>query len=338
MSARVLCLGEVLLRLSAPGHERLLQSSALTVHVGGAEANVGAALAQLGHRVSMLSVLPTGPLGDAALGELARIGVDVSSVSRVNGRMGLYFFEQGAIRRASEVVYDRAGSAFAQATEAQFDWDQAMAGADHLHLSGVTPALGPESARLAVSAARAARKHGLRVSVDGNFRAKLWQAWGGDAASWLRELFGQADVLFGNHRDLELVLGGDYGRDPERAFERAAVAAFEAFPNLQWIAGTLRIAEAVTQQQLGGLMAHRSGELSRSAPAPLEGIVDRIGAGDAFAAGILHGLRRGLTPQTTLDFGLACAGLKHTIPGDFLRANEADVLAWISAQGADVRR
>lgn len=339
MNAPVLCFGELLLRLSAPPHERLLQTPRLSVHVGGAEANVAVALAQFGHAVGMLGTVAANTLGDAALGELRRLGVDAGRVRRGEGRMGLYFFEQGALRRASEVVYDREGSAFACARRADYDWPQLLAGGARLHLSGVTPALGPECAQTAIDAAHAAVRLGIPVSFDGNFRGKLWQRWGGDAAGLLKPLMDSADVLFANHRDIALVLGQDFeGLSPQAAFRKAAAAAFEAFPRLQRFAATQRVSDGVQQQELGALMALRTGGLLEAAPYRLDDIVDRIGGGDAFAAGLLHGLHVGMDDQRALEFALASGAFKHTVPGDFLRGTSADVEAWQRGEGADVRR
>lgn len=339
MSGPILCFGELLLRLSAPGHERLLQTPRFEVHVGGAEANVGAALAQFGHRVAMLGVVSANALGDAALGELRRLGVDTSRLYRGEGRMGLYFFEQGAVRRASEVVYDRAGSAFALARASDYDWASLLAGGSRLHLSGVTPALGAESARTAIAAAETAQAMGLSVSFDGNFRGKLWQLWGGDAAALLKPLMACADVMFANHRDVALVLGQGFDElNPRAAFLAAAEAAFTAFPRLQHFAATQRLSGGVQQQELGASMALRDGRLIESAPYLLDGIVDRIGGGDAFAAGLLHGLHSGLSPQASLDFALASGAFKHTVPGDISRCSVADIEAWRAGEGADVRR
>src|SRR5690606_14615759 len=181
MSAHVVCFGELLLRLAAPGRERLLQSARLEVCVGGAEANVGVALARCGHRVSIISTVADNGLGEAVVGELRRHGLDTGGVHRVPGRMGLYFLAPGAIHRPAEVLYDRAGSAFALAAADAYDWTALLAGADWVHLSGITPALGANTAAAALAAARAARAAGAKVSFDGNFRPSLWQAWNGDA-------------------------------------------------------------------------------------------------------------------------------------------------------------
>lgn len=309
------------------------------VNVGGAEANVAGALAQLGHAVGMLGTVADNALGDAALGELRRIGVDVSRMQRGPGRMGLYFFEQGAMRRASEVVYDRAHSAFAQARACGYDWSELLQGAQRLHLSGVTPALGLEQARAAQAAADAAVRLGLPVSFDGNFRGRLWQAWGGDPAALLRPLMAQADVLFANHRDMALVLGQGFdAASPREALAAAAAAAFRAFPRLRWFTATQRVSGGVQQQALGALLAQRDGSLLESAPYVLDGIVDRIGGGDAFAAGFLHGLHSGYSAQATLDFALASGAFKHSVAGDISRCSVAEIRAWMQDEGADVRR
>src|SRR5690606_39150253 len=177
-SPRVVCFGELLLRLGAPGNQLLLQTPALDVHAGGAEANVGVSLAHFGHDVAMVSTVADNPLGAAVAGELRRHGVDTSRVQRTDGRMGLYFLTTGAGHRPSEVVYDRADSAFANATGASYDWPVLLQGAQWLHLSGVSPALGQEVAETTLAAARAAVTMGIKVSFDGNFRPKLWEQIG----------------------------------------------------------------------------------------------------------------------------------------------------------------
>ncbi len=339
MNARIASFGELLLRLSAPGAGRLLQEPRFEVHVGGAEANVACALAQFGHPVRMLGVVSDNALGEAALADLRRFGVETGRVRRAAGRMGLYFFEAGAMRRASEVLYDRADSAFAQQVGAETDWAGLLAGVDRLHLSGVTPALGEAPARAALAAVAAATALGIPVSFDGNFRGKLWQAWGGEPARWLRPLMAAADVLFADQRDIGLVLGRDYSAHAAEAAELAAARdAFAAFPRLRWLSSTSRQASSTRQQQLSARMRSSAGDGWHSGPVELDGIVDRIGAGDAYAAGFLHALHSGYDPQDRLDFALACGACKHTIPGDILRASVADIRAWMGASTADVRR
>ena len=336
MTGRVACFGELLLRLSAPGRELLLQSGRLDVHVAGAEANVAVGLARLGHPVAMISRLPGNALGDAAAGHLRRYGVDISAVTCGPGRMGLYFLAPGAGLRSSEIVYDRAESAFALAAPGSWDWGDLLAGADLLHLSGITPALGPESAEAAIAAAEAARAAGAQVSFDGNYRAQLWRRWDGDPKAILTRLVASADILFGNHRDISLLLGRDFdGGGPERRRE-AAAAAFEVFPNLSAIASTERHIDDAETHRISARLDRRDGA-EQTDEVVVAGIVDRIGTGDAYAAGILHGLRLGREDAWTVRAGLALACLKHSLPGDASLFGPADVEAFLSGE-LDVRR
>jgi 2-dehydro-3-deoxygluconokinase len=339
MSASFVCFGELLLRLAAPARELLLQTSRLDVQVGGAEANVAVSLARFGHRARVASVVPASPLGSAAIGELRRHGVDTSAVVTGDGRMGLYFLSTGALQRPSEVIYDRADSAFARSAADRFDWGSLLVGCDRLHLSGVTPALGAEPAAAALRAACAARDAGVPVSFDGNYRGKLWQVWNGDAPRLLRELMAEADLLFADHRDLEVVLGHTPPQSPPaECFADAAAAAFAAFPRLQRFTSTHRQARSVDQHALGAWMATREGALHVASTYAMDGIVDRIGGGDAFAAGVLHGLHSGLDDARSLNFGLAAACLKHSIPGDFNLASLEDVEALVASGRLDVKR
>jgi len=339
MTSRVVCFGELLLRLSAPGNQMLLQTPSLEVHVGGAEANVGVALAHLGHDVAMTSVVADNALGSAALGELRRHGVDTRQVRRSAGRMGLYFMTAGAGLRPGEVVYDRAESAFATAQADSYDWSDLLQGAQWLHLSGISPALGLQAAQATLTAARAACDMGIKVSFDGNFRPRLWERWGGDARAILRELFDCAHIVFADHRDIAVVLGGEFDQaDARERVDAAAAMAFAAFPRLQYMACTQRTAPSASENSLGAMLLHRDGTRALAPVRELTGIVDRIGGGDAFAAGVLHGLMQGFDSDTTIRFGLAAGCLKHSIPGDFSPVDEADVMALMEAGTFDVRR
>ena len=334
---RIVCFGELLLRLAAPAAEVLLQSPRLEVRVGGAEANVAVSLARLGHPVAMVSVLPEGPLGTAARDELRRYGVDTSGVRFAAGRMGLYFLSPGAVLRPSEVTYDRAGSAFAAASPDLIDWEQVLPGAAWLHLSGVTPAVGANAAAAALRAAKVARAADVKVSFDGNYRSKLWAAWSGDAPSILRDILGHSDLAFIDDRDAALVLGRSFDGEPVERRRTAASAAFEAFPNLQRIASTIREQQGVEDHTLGAVLFTRDAEHAARSFA-LSGVVDRIGGGDAFAAGVLHGLLDGLSDLDSLEFGLAAAALKHSIRGDFNLVGVGEVRALLAGAGLDVKR
>lgn len=329
----VVCFGEVLLRLASPGRELLLQSPRLDVTVAGAEANVAVALSSFGHEARMVSLLPDNALGRAALGELRRHGVDTRGIDFAPGRMGLFFLTHGAVRRPSEVLYDRSDSAFARgAGSARVG--EALKGADWFHVSGVTPALNRGTADAAIAAVVAAQAAKVPVSFDGNYRSKLWETWRDQAPAILRRMFEHADVVFGDDRDIALVLGATFDGSPEERRVRAAAAAFQAFPRLKRIACTVRAQSAVDAQDYGAVMFTRSGVHHAPAVA-LSGIVDRVGTGDAFAAGVLHGLLSGEGDAEALKFGLAAAVLKHSIPGDFLTLSAAEVRA---ADGLDVKR
>lgn len=328
----IVCFGEVLLRLSAPGAELLLQTPQLYVCVGGAEANVAVSLAALGHEASVFSTLPDNALGHAARNELRRYGVDTSRIAFTPGRMGLYFLRPGAGGRAAEVIYDRAQSSFAIADHTRTNWKDVLTGAGWLHVSGVTAALGPDVAEAAIRAVTEARQIGLTVSFDCNYRAKLWQVWNGDAPAILRQILAQSDIAFGNERDIALVLGGSPASPRE-----AADAAFKAFPNLKLMAATQRVQHSVNHHVLAAALHTRDG--SAEAPAiEITHIVDRIGAGDAFAAGLIHALRTGAADHdAAIRFALGAACIKHTIPGDFSLASAADIEAFLAAD-LSVRR
>lgn len=336
MKQRIVCFGELLLRLSAPGRERLLQTPRLEVHIGGAEANVAVSLARFGHEAAMVSTVADNALGEAAAGELRRHGVDTREVRVGHGRMGLYFLSHGALQRPSEVLYDRADSAFVRATG--YDWERLLEGVSWLHLSGVSPALGDVTAQATIAAARAARRRGVKVSFDGNFRGKLWQAWGGDASMILRQIFAEADLLFADHRDIAVVLGRHVEADGEAAVVEAAAHAFAAFPNLQWLASTVRQQRSVDWHSLSALMIGRDGVPHHAPAYELQAIVDRIGTGDAFAAGVLHGLLTGMEPAATVHFGLGAACLKHSLPGDFNLVERSEVEGFVAQTGFHVRR
>lgn len=340
---KILCFGEMLLRFSPNQNELLLQSPALTVRPGGAEANVAVALARFGAPAAMATVLPDNALGQAARDEVRRYGVDASPIVFSPGRMGLYFLTPGAVRRPSEVLYDRTGSAFVERVADAFDWDHLLDGYEWLHVSGVTPATGPNGSRAAVELVEAAVRKGVRISYDGNFRGKLWEQWDGDPPGTLGRMLAGAEVAFADDRDFALVLGRRFDHaDPGVRRRLAAAAAFEAFPRLQRISCTLRVQESVADQALSAVMLTRgaNGEVIETAAEAIHmtGVVDRVGGGDAFASGVLFGLWSGWSDQEALDFGLAAAGLKHSVPGDFNLFTAAEVRAAMGDGGFDIRR
>jgi 2-dehydro-3-deoxygluconokinase len=338
MTGRVLCFGELLMRLSAPDHELLLQSARLDVRFGGAEVNVAVSLARFGDAARLLTSVPGNALGEAAVQELRRHGVETDAVRRAPGRLGLYFLTPGAVRKPSEVLYDRAHSVFAEATPKDLDLEAALEGCTWLHVSGVTPAVGPNACASALTLIAAAKARGVKVSFDGNYRAKMWAAWRGDGPAVLRQILRSADLLFGDERDVALVLDRAFEGDRPARRQAAAAAAFDAFPDLERICGTVRIEQGVDDQEVSATLHTRQSGVIQTEPLRLTGIVDRIGAGDAFAAGVLHGLLKGWPDAETLAFGLGASAFKHSIPGDFNLAGEADILAALDDPGLSVRR
>jgi 2-dehydro-3-deoxygluconokinase len=312
MADRIVCFGEILLRLAAPPGRLLPQVPAFDAGTGGAEANVAVALALLGHRAAMVSVLPDNALGRAALESLSAQGVDTSGIRLQPGRMGLYFLESGAARPA-EIIYDRAGSAYALADPDLYDWPALLDGAAWLHVSGISPAVGDGPAQAVLAALRTARTRGVRVAFDGTYRASLWAERGRDGAPLLLDAMRHADVLFAGPRDIALVLGRPELADPARETE-VARTAFAAFPNLALLAWTRTIRHA-GEHELTAVLHTRTKTVTGGSYR-LSGTVDCIGTGDAFAAGVLHGLQSGMEPADTAGFALAAAALKHAVTGD----------------------
>lgn len=335
MKDAIVCFGEVLLRLSAPSGQLLLQSPLLEACIGGAEANVAVSLSRFGQRTAMAGALPGNALGQVARDALRMHGVEVGGLQVLPGRMGLYFLTPGAVLRPAEIIYDRAASAFALADPAGYDWPALLAGAAWLHVSGVSPAVGELPAQAVRQAMAVARALGVRVSFDGNYRASLWAARGCDGADALRGLLAQADLAFADQRDIALVLGQPALAAAGRA-DDAALACFAAFPHLQRLAATQRAQASVDQHTLSATLHTRGAALQASSYA-MQGIVERIGGGDAFAAGMLHGLHSGWSDGASLEFALAAAVAKHSIAGDFNLAGVAQVEAVRSGR-LDVRR
>ncbi|MES2419867.1 MAG: sugar kinase [Pseudomonadota bacterium] len=337
--AKFLAFGEIMLRFSPPGRELLLQTPRLDIWVAGAEANVVTQLARLGHDVGMATTVPDNDLGRAAITTLRGFGVDMAATVFGGKRMGLYFVTSGAGLRATEVIYDRAWSSFAEAPTDTWDWDTLLAGVDRFHLSKITPALGPIPAETALAAVRAATRRNIPVSFDGNWRGKLWERWDSNPRAILTQLVEHADLMFGNHRDVALLLGREFSgdaRDRRREAAEAAEAAFDAFPRLQTIASTARHVEHVDLHRLSARIDTRTAHI-QTEEVVLAGIVDRIGGGDAFAAGVLHGLRSGKDLADVARIGLALAALKHSLPGDASLFRQADIDSYL-AGGLDVRR
>ena len=313
MSYEVITFGEAMIRLSPPGFRRLEQARTLDVQIGGAELNTAVALARLGRSASWVSRLTRNPLGRLVSNHAREAGVGVEHVIWTDDdRIGLYFLEFGAAPRASSVLYDRRGSAIAGIRPGMVPWLGVIAGARWFHVTGITPALSIGAAETTREALQAARDAGLRTSIDLNYRAKLWSE--SEAGRWMSEFMPLCNVLVTTEEDSARVLGIK-GKD----YEDAAAQLARRFP-LQAVAITLRDNPLVWKNSWTAI-AYREGRVYRSRTYEVE-IVDRLGAGDTFAAGLIHGLLDG-DLQKGLDYGVAASALKHSIPGDF---------AWISRE------
>ncbi len=334
---RIVCFGEVLLRLAAPRGERLSEADALRVYVGGAEANVAVGLAHLGAPSAMITVLPDNPLGDLALAELRRHAVDTAAVRRAEGRMGLYFLERGAGARPARVVYDRQDSAFCRALSAEQPWAALLRDCAWLHVSGITMALGTAACNTVLAAVRTARELRLGVSFDCNFRPSLWQGRAAQAGPLLAGIAAHAEVLFASEYDLALMLGqpAPVQSSPD-SFARAARAALERFASLRHVACTFRLERGPDEQALSAACVTREGVFG-SCTHELRGIVERIGSGDAFAAGLLYGVHSRFDLQHAVEFAAAAASVKHSLGTDFSQATAEELEAVLRGGSALLR-
>jgi 2-dehydro-3-deoxygluconokinase len=337
-TARVVTFGEVMLRLKSPGVERLFQSPSLEASFGGAEANVAVSLTQFGVPVSFVSAIPANPIGDACLGELRKFGVDTSRVRRQGSRLGIYFLEAGANQRPSKVVYDRSGSAIAAAKPGDFDWDVVLDGASWFHLTGVTPAISQSAADLAIDAARRAREKGITVSCDYNYRKNLWK-YGKSAPDVMRELVRHVHVGIANEEDCQEALGieldvdvasGSLATDRYRAL---AARVLEEFPNLDKQVITLRESHSADRNGWSAVL-HNGKDFLVSRRYDITDIVDRVGAGDSFGAGLIYGLHAYGDDARALEFAAAASCLKHSILGDFNRVSVSEVEALVAGEAS----
>jgi 2-dehydro-3-deoxygluconokinase len=337
--SRAVTFGEVMLRLKSPGFERLFQSPSLEATFGGAEANVAVSLANYGLPVSFVSALPNNDVAAACLAMLRGHGVDTRFVRRQGERMGIYFLEGGANQRASKVTYDRAGSAIASARPGDFDWNAILQGAAWLHISGVTPAISASAAELCIEAASTARTLNVTVSIDYNYRKNLWR-YGKPAPEVMRELVGHAHVGIANEEDCQKALGIEADADVHAGkleadqYRALAERVLDAFPNLERQAITLRESRSADVNGWSAVL-HNRRDFLQSKRYQITDIVDRVGAGDAFAAGLIYGcLNFEDDDARTLDFATAASCLKHSIPGDYNRVLAAEVEALVKEGGS----
>lgn len=322
MNKRVVTFGEVLLRLSGQQHQRLEQAAVFDVVYGGSEANVSIALSQWLNSTTHVTVLPENELGQAALQTLRKFGVDAQAIQLKPGRIGIYFLENGASVRASKVIYDRYDSAFARLEPTSIDWELILKNADWFHWSGITPAISASAAAACLDAVKTAKKMGIKISGDINYRRVLWQ-YGKSPRDIMPELIHHCDVIVGGKTDFENCLG-IVPQGNEDPFVSTCKQVCEKFPAVKWIANTVRETIDASANTLTGIV-YEGGAVHTSQTYTLHHIVDRIGSGDAFMAGLIHQLLRKASVSETIEFATAAAAFKHTIPGDALLATMDEV-------------
>ncbi len=330
--------GEIMLRLSPPGFERILQTPQFVATFGGGEANVAVSLAQFGVPSRYVTVLPQNAIGDACLGELRRFNVDTSRIVRTGGRMGTYFVEAGANQRPSKVLYDRENSAMALAKPGSIDWKAALEGVKWLHVTGITPAISEAGAELTQEALRAARGAGVTTSCDLNFRKNLWK-WGKQACEVMPLLAQHVDVCIANEEDCQHALSIHVDIDVESgSLEREKYAemgerVLATYSGMKMIAITLRESKSASHNGWSACL-HTGSEYLCSRRYEVTHIVDRVGGGDSFAGGLIYGLMNLPSPEDALEFAVAASCLKHSIPGDFNRLTVAEVEALVQGGGS----
>lgn len=324
--AKVVTMGEIMLRLSTPGYERFVQSDNFDVCYGGGEANVAVSLANYGHESYFVTKLPTHEIGESAVNALRQFGVHTDYIARGGERVGIYFLETGASMRPSKVIYDRAHSSISEAVVEDFDFDKVFKGATWFHWTGITPALGKKSQEVLKAALIAAKKHGVTVSVDLNYRKKLWTP--DEAKACMSELMQYVDVCIGNEEDAEKCLGFKAGSDVTSGklelggYEEVFRKMKETY-GFKYIATSLRESFSASDNGWSAL-AFDGNEFYRSRRYEVR-IVDRVGGGDSFSGGFIHGLLKYGDYKKALEFAVAASALKHTIPGDFNHVSEKEV-------------
>ncbi len=335
--AKIVTMGEIMLRLSPEGNDRFIQTESFRIIPGGGEANVAVSCANYGHDCYFVSKLPKHEIGQIAVNALRRYGVNTQYIARGGDRIGLYYAETGASMRPSKVIYDRAHSSIAEAKPEDWNFDEIFEGADWFHWSGITPAISDESAECLRQACICAKKHGVKVSVDLNFRKKLWTSE--KAISIMRPLMQYVDVCIGNEEDAELCLGFKPDADVEGGETNAAgyEGIFRQMKEefgFEYVVSTLRESFSATHNGWKALI-YDGKEFYQSKRYDINPIIDRIGGGDSFSGGLIHGLLTKATQGEALEFAVAASALKHTVNGDFnlVGADEVEALAGGAANG-----
>lgn len=331
--------GEIMLRLKPPQWERFLQSPLLEATFGGGEANVAVGLARFGLDVAYVSAIPDNPIGEACIRELKKQSIDTSLIVRQGERLGIYFLEAGANQRPSVVVYDRSHSAIAEASSKDFDWSKIFEGASWFHITGITPAISLSAAHLSLEAVKKAKEEGVTVSCDLNFRKNLWK-YGKPAPEIMGEVVKYVDIAVGNEEDCQKSLGikvdidVESGRLQTEKYKELTEQVLELYPNIQKIAITLRESYSANHNDWSAVLNNRK-DFFVSRKYEIHDIVDRVGGGDAFAAGLIYGINQLPNDEQALEFAVAASCLAHSIAGDLplLTVEEVNKLTAGSGSG-----
>ena len=335
---KVLTFGEIMLRLKAPGHERLMQTPNLEATFGGGEANVAVSLANYGMDALFLSFLPNNAVADACIGELRRFNVDTSRIIRKDGRVGIYYLEAGANQLPSKVIYDRAYSSISLAGPGDVDWNKAFDGVGWMHISGITPAISESLMELSIESVKEAKTRNIVVSCDLNYRKNLWK-YGKNAQEVMSEMASFCDVLIANEEDVQKSLGISIDVDVESGkidsskYEKLSQKVLESYPNVKKIAITLRESKSADTNGSSACLNDREAFLV-SKHYDIHDIVDRVGGGDSFAAGLIYGLSHYDSDREALEFAAAASCLKHSVLGDFNRVSTEDVEKLMKGDGS----
>jgi 2-dehydro-3-deoxygluconokinase len=337
--AKVVTFGEIMLRLAPPGFGRIPQARSFDAVYGGGEANVAASLANFGEPTEYVTRLPMNDLGEACITFLRSFNIGTRHIVRGGDRLGIYFLETGAAQRGSKVIYDRAGSAFATIQPGMINWQAAFENADWFHWTGITPAVSQSAAAVCREGIEAAKKLGLTVSCDMNYRAKLWK-WGKPAGEVMQELVAMSDIAIGNEEDADKVFGikapgADVvaGKIESESYQIVCESLAKRFPGLKKIAITLRGSLSASQNTWSAVL-WSPGEFITAPTYSIHFIVDRVGGGDAFMGGLIYGLRKYSSAEKALRFAVAASCLKHSITGDFNQVTVAEVEALMAGDAS----
>mgnify|MGYP000863346544 FL=1 len=328
--AKYVTFGEIMLRLTPPGHDVLFQTPRLEATFGGAEANVAVSLANYGEDVAFVTAAPANPIGDAMVRELRGFGVDTRFIRRCGDRLGIYYTETGSNMRPSKVIYDRAHSSVSEVQPSNFDWDMVFDGAKWFHTTGITPAIAEGTAKTALEAMKRAKEKGLTVSCDLNYRKKLWK-WGKTPKEVMSEMAQYIDVMIANEEDCQKCLGIELdvdvtsGKLDTAKYEVLARKIMSTYKNVQYLAVSLRESISADWNNWSVVLASKD-RFYVSKKYEIRDIVDRIGGGDSFGSGLIWGLNNLDGPQAAVEFAAAASALKHTVYGDFNRVSKDDVL------------